>query len=317
MHRRVGMTHGNIRRVPTRTSVLWAAWIAMLILPVAASAAPGERVVSFEGPAPEARFFLKASNGYRVFVEGDDGKITVTVDRRDVTAIYAVDGEVSTQGMSARIGSLGRIRVDFRPAGKPVQLVPSEQCRGKGQLVWEGIFVGTIRFRGESGYTRLARNRVRGTTAVPRSWRCRPMRGNNDAPPLGVPVLGAFTSHPHVGFAAITESEIEDLRFFVGGMFERRGSMRVERSASADGKPYTFDVQSDLSAATVSPPRPFSGTASYVRNADGSTSWSGNLSVALPGAGKVPLTGPNFTVELAKPKTPAELLGLIGFPAGH
>jgi hypothetical protein len=68
----------------------------------------------------------------------------------------------------------------------------------------------------------------------------------------------------------------------------------------------------DVSSATVGPPKPFSGTASFVRNIDGSTEWSGTLSVALPGAQSTALTGPAFEADLAKPRTAGEFSELLG-----
>jgi hypothetical protein len=41
----------------------------------------------------------------------------------------------------------------------------------------------------------------------------------------------------------------------------------------------------------VQPPSPFTGSGDFLRNADGSTSWTGSLAVPIPGLGTVKLTG--------------------------
>ncbi len=71
-------------------------------------------------------------------------------------------------------------------------------------------------------------------------------------------------------------------------------------------------IAPELAGATVQPPKPFVGTASFNRNADGSTEWLGTLSVALPGVGSIALVGPTFTAKLEKPRTQQELSELLG-----
>jgi hypothetical protein len=79
-----------------------------------------------------------------------------------------------------------------------------------------------------------------------------------------------------------------------------------------EGNSVSFDVLDGLSSATVSSPEPFAGTASFKRNADGSTDWFGTLSVALPGIESTALTGPTFTANLAMPRTEQEFSELLG-----
>jgi hypothetical protein len=90
--------------------------------------------------------------------------------------------------------------------------------------------------------------------------------------------------------------------------------VRIERGAFEFGDPEDFTVKPGLRRATVRPPKPFEGSAKLVRNADGSIEWSGSLAVSLPGAPSLPLTGGPFSVDLAKPKTLAELVSLLGQP---
>jgi hypothetical protein len=101
-------------------------------------------------------------------------------------------------------------------------------------------------------------------------------------------------------------------RLFVAGTSERVGALHIGRSVLVEGMPASFEALGDLSSATIGPPKPFSGTASFVRKIDGSTEWSGTLSVALPGAESTALTGPEFEADLAKPRTSEEFSELLG-----
>ncbi len=131
---------------------------------------------------------------------------------------------------------------------------------------------------------------------------------------MGLPALAAFTPNGRVVFLALGSGDPRelDLSIFGAGTKERRGAVRISRLAFVFARARAFAVESDLAAATARPPKPFSGTASFARDASGSTSWTGTLAVALPGAGAVPLTGPVFTADLAKPKTVAEYAALLG-----
>jgi hypothetical protein len=67
--------------------------------------------------------------------------------------------------------------------------------------------------------------------------------------------------------------------------------MRILRFAAALGGSETFVFDESLTSATVRPPFPFTGSGSFLRNPDGSISWTGTLAVSLPGLGSVQLTG--------------------------
>ncbi len=273
---------------------------------------PGSSV-SFGGPEPQAEFSRKASHGYSILFEVNRGKASLTARSDEGTVIYSGKGSFVDGRIQFGLGKLGRISARFKPDGSVDHLRPPKSCKGREQVVRSGAFVGSIKFRGESGYTRLNAHRVRGTMASPRSWKCpdppsRPL-GNAASLPAA---LGAFTPHSHVVFAAIGGSELLPTGFFLAGTSERHGALRINRSALAEGKPATFDVLDDLSSATVSPPKPFAGTATFKRNADGSTEWFGTLSVALPGVESTALTGPTFTANLTKPRTQQEFSELFG-----
>lgn len=90
--------------------------------------------------------------------------------------------------------------------------------------------------------------------------------------------------------------------------------MKIERFVVAVGKERTFMFDPGLTTATISPPKPFSGAGAFQRNPDGTTAWSGSLTVSLTGAPDFALTGPAFTADLARAKTAGELSSFLGQP---
>ena len=157
------------------------------------------------------------------------------------------------------------------------------------------------------------------------AWRCKGGEGSGRGAdersvlPLllpGTTVLGAFTPNSRVIFAAVLlgEPEKPDTSLFMAGTTERLGAIQIGRLALALARPRAFAVAPELAEATVQPPKPFSGSAGFVRGSDGVTGWEGPLAVDLPGARQVALTGPSFTAELARPKSFAEFAALLGRP---
>jgi hypothetical protein len=112
----------------------------------------------------------------------------------------------------------------------------------------------------------------------------------------------------------------------IAGVEEHPGPVAIARAALIiNGEPGGILLSKRGAVpvkATVAPPSPFSGTASYLDQPGAPPSWSGDLSVRLPGAGAVPLTGPGFSADfcrLRSPKNPkgceAGTKGPLGRPA--
>ena len=73
-------------------------------------------------------------------------------------------------------------------------------------------------------------------------------------------------------------------------------------STSVLGGARAFSFDEGLTTATVEPDAPFHGAATFQRNADGSTSWTGTLHVFMPGVGDLRLVGPGYEAKLEHPK---------------
>ena len=231
---------------------------------------------------------------------------------------YTARGEASATSIRAGFAGLGRVAVRFHPSGRVVHSGLRSGC-GRGARLPRfatrpGVFRGKVDFEGEGGYTSAHIHSARGEVVVPLSSHCSNRTGRSlrravppsrivpSGPPgpkttsleafwkfpLGLTVFDAGTdgTHPARYIAAIEQSE---------------GTVAVYRLALALAPSQTFSSDSALSSASVAPPAPFSGEGVYRQGAaGGERSWSGSLAVSFPGAEDVPLTGPQFTTQLAR-----------------
>jgi len=260
-----------------------------------------------------AEFTLEGSNGYRITVSGDPyskDSVQLSAETPSESAEYIVPGRVTADGIEARFGKLGSISVRFRPSGRVRRVRVPKKCFPKRPPVVTsrlGTFAGTIRFRGERGYTQVSARSARGGIGdplanVPQKQICRfresaeERQREDESVSLdaSLPGHGPFFSAFRLlgdwqALPAMQVAPGDRFAFLVIGL-ERVGGMTVYRSAGALGPSEDFVFDASLSSATVRPPAPFSGSGSFVRNADGSTSWTGDLAVLLPGLGTVGLT---------------------------
>jgi hypothetical protein len=263
----------------------------MVALPTSSAAAHQRKAEIFPGSPLTVEFRLKASNGYAVSVYGVRNRVILAATRGRASAQYSVRGVVSRDGVEASFGKLGRVSVAFTE--KRVKRVPSSVlgCRGGPEVQRLGTFAGTIRFRGERGYTEVRAHAANGKTAVSPRWTC-PSGGSTSEFEIPDQVdLGA--SCGTTGFAAIGHRSVEDGppvfpdepagTSFFGFSHRARGRMTVTRVALAFGKRTDFLFDNAFSFATVTPPPPFHGSATLSRDPSGGGGWEGSLSVSLPG----------------------------------
>jgi len=291
----------------------------LLVVPTADAVPDRQRPTVVAGT--QAALSLRA-DGYAVSVEGRGNQVSLTVTRGPSAASYLTRGNASPGGIRARLGRFGRIAVRFKPSGRVSRRKPPRGCDGKPSIVRSGVFVGTIRFRGEDGYVSIDARRAKGRSTTLRRWRCG-TRGRERArisarlkrAGFEEAKLEATTPNDRVSFLAsgLHVKDGPSLIFFAASTTERRGSVRIARFVfRISGKGRTFSFSRSPRAATVRPPKPFHGSAEF--GADGGTpSWTGNLSVSLPGA-KLDLTGPVFKAKLIQPKSTKESFGLRGQP---
>lgn len=269
------------------------------------------------------RLSLQGSNDYRLTVMGSDKGAILAVSRGHAAAIYmSTRASIDSSGLTAKFGHLGIVSVKFEPSGRlrardapkvPVgcKLIPEKAV---DQL---GTFVGEIRFRGEEGFTVVTKNHAAGSVGPIQRHICKSRPSNN--PTLSrkqaratrvSPLLRAVASGRNIVDFRIGRGAISTLAAFgfranlraedlpsAGTPFsvistERKQAMNIVRLAIARGGPSSFVFNKALTAATVSPPPPFSGVGHF--RSCPARRWSGPISVSLPGKRGEALTGRRF-----------------------
>jgi hypothetical protein len=297
--------------------------------PGAASARPVARVISpSEEACPiehvllnvtyscALEFTVRGSHGYKFTVSGQTGTrvgvVEVSADGPKGDVQYIGSGKVTADAIRARIGRLGRIAVQFEPSGRERRVkVPKKCLKERPPVVTSrlGHFVGTIEFRGERGYTSVKADGAAGGIGdplanTPKKLQCESHESEAQSerelesvqfsgePAKGKIALGVshLSGNSLLPSASRSLPKDDDYLFLALGS-EKVDGLTIIRSAGAFGGTKNFTFDEALTAATVTPPAPFTGTGAFVRNPDGSTSWTGSLAVRLPGLGTVSLTG--------------------------
>lgn len=271
-------------------------------------------------PRTVARFKLEGSNGYELEAERFDRTLTIRVTRGGSSASYQLlaEGPVSTNRILAHIPGLVEIAVHFRPTARTELQPKSKGCSFHVTRHTRGVFVGTIRFEGEQGYTNVDARRARGTVNHRVRSKCkghaRPSRVSLDKPPETVE-LGASirTVERSIEFScakgpepllAPLDYEGKGRRFFLAELFENGKAVDIVREVELTGTPKTFVINGALTSATVAPPLPFKGVARLEQENPSSflpisdPTWTGSLTVSFPGAADTPLVGPGFEARL-------------------
>jgi hypothetical protein len=296
---------GSRRTTARRLCLLGLA--ALLALPATATAKDGL----------ELDLHLPRSGGYGIEVGGYETTAFVSASRSvgtprklETTSTYIARGKVTATSIEASFGSLGRVSLHFHPTGPVTRTKPRKHCLGPDHYtIRPGVFVGTVRFRGEGGYATAEAHRVKGKSVTPPELVCfdsiqailrefglsipskkkRPkvtklQAGWREA--LGATYLEAHRKRDTATFVAIHQVT--------------EGRLAIYRSAYAKAPASSFGAQTSLSQATFRPPPPFSGVGLFRRDPQGAKLWSGSLAVSFPGEANVPLTGAQFKTQLTR-----------------
>jgi hypothetical protein len=273
----------------------------------------------------ESRFDLEAQHGYTVTVVGEGDVVAVEVSRplahgkgdaleklfgsKQAVTAYVARGTVTEHRIAASFGEFGKVDVRFRPTGQVVESGQGRHCQGADHFTSQlGVFVGGVRFSGEGHYVAVRSHRAKGRVRSPLHLRCssRPphsfsssrARPVHDQPSFTPTFLTATWRH------AVSSLELITLRVGKTTLFaaineESLGSMARMRFALATApSKKAFAFNEALTGATITPPAPFHGKGTYQAAADGTTTWTGPLSVSFPGAPRLPLTGVDFKATL-------------------
>ncbi|MDX6622347.1 MAG: hypothetical protein QOE75_279 [Solirubrobacterales bacterium] len=287
------------------------ALVASLALVQSADAKP--LTVVFDG-VEQLEFRLQGSHGYGIWVSSasDSREVSVAAlhPRGTGFAMYLVarrkHGE---RGFEAKLPGLGRIAVEFRRRGKARELPGLPGCEGRPGHKERGVFVGTINFHGERGYTEVTATRARGT--ITRSFRetCKVESdaGEKAEPEELRPTASLIASEPRAGVAFAATSYDDGPREgapfvdYWASKFRRGHGLKVIRAVGVElSRPESFAAQHSgrTASARTEPPAPFGGAADFAIAPGGAVSWSGDLRVTFPGTGPIPLAGERFEAQL-------------------
>jgi len=246
---------------------------------------------------------LKATNGLRAQLEtSSDEMVTLTLGREGQAVSYETQGEVTETGLKVRFGHLGLIDVTFDPTRTLSATEPFEGCTGEPRTLREGVFTGTIEFTGEREYVRIEGLRAGGSMSVISQWEC--PENVKLAPPGSTLRLSArnlgksatlYASKHHCSclFAAgVHHGKKKQRSVFYGEKHESREGMEIGRLTFASAGASAFIVDNVAGTATLRPPPPFSGHATFRRRPHAPDLWRSTIRVPLLGADPIRPNGP-------------------------
>jgi hypothetical protein len=298
----------------------WALVVLVVVsLCGAFAATAAAEVVYVNHPETRSSFTVDASDKYYLEVTakqlGGEKQATVTVAAtrlrykvEQLSAEYSVRTHLRPDGgFDARFPGLGRIDVSFK-GSKPRRNreAANKSCTGYTETTRQGSFRGTIVFHGEGGFAKAKAHRAKGYTHKTTGNECRfPEPEQTPEIPAGfrdaVLYASGLTGTDNTTFSAAGPpaeepevgpgSGIPSVAFEATYTTERRG-IAIRGVVSLDTGSHFFQVPGpakQLLESTVTPPKPFSGTATYKVDSPTTATWTGDLSVTFLGLGRKPL----------------------------
>jgi hypothetical protein len=290
--------------------VVVALGVSLLVPPALANAKPQ----SFPIPATrQAQLSFRGSNGYRIqilvgeTVESGQTGLTIRAAHGPVSAEYIDTRKVQLGrdgSLRDRLPGIGHVDLRFEESGsKP--LGQELECEGDRGTKRRGTFRGSIVIRGRQGFTTARLHSAPGTII--------------DAPRKLCVVEGGKPGHEKEPHLTALEALGPDRRLSVSltvldAEIGGRASSPLFAASAQSFQHGVFFVSSalvggedpaialanpkTLEGATVTPPAPFTGSAEFHYAARQKATWTGDLSVDLPGLGPTPLAGPEFEASL-------------------
>jgi hypothetical protein len=286
--------------------------IAIAALLVAISTGIASAAIPESGAIVRVELELSASNGLKAHLETSEKEIvTLELERKGRRVTYEVKGEVTEAGLKVRFGRLGLIDVAFTPTKTLSETEPSEGCTGEPRTLREGIFTGTIDFTGEREYVRIEGSQAEGSMSVISPWQC-PEEG---LPPFkGASRLLARKSRSEKGAASLFAlsrrcsclfgagvhyGKRGGQSIFLGAKSEQREGMKILRESYVTAGVSAFVFDHAAGTATLRPPLPFRGHATFRRRPHARELWRSTIRLPLLGADPLETDGPGFRADLS------------------
>jgi hypothetical protein len=280
-----------------RALVPLCAVLVSLLLPTGAAASSHASDGSENGYATT---HLAGTHGYRITIFAFSGDLIVTARKGTASVSYVlINKGLEGDRIHARLPGVGRVFLEFHDRrhsdGRSVSGCPRSETARKG------VFVGTVKIEGERGYTRAVSHHVRGEIQEGRG-RChrRPAAGASNADSR---LLTASTSRGNgrLSFSAIDfpVTKMKSDLLFGASLARARGKMAIITTQNAMAQhPTDLEIAIPPRSASVTPPAPFTGSATFQEESSKDFSWTGDLAVELPGVGEVSLAGPKFETSV-------------------
>lgn len=283
-------------------------WVQLAVL-VIFSMAPAP--AGAEAPRPPVlRFQLPASDGYTLQVKTQGALTHVSVWRgdREFATTYDVADSAHGSEIDADLGMLGRIHVQFNPSGLVRMVrIGNSNCWVPREL---GTFTGTISFQGENDYTSVEAVSVPGLVGTEWRGRCGVPKAASSAPSAlerrAVERVWAvsdamlmsrspFSAETWSSTMLLVSAEGRAARYLAYRVELAGPKLTIFRRAGAVAARSTFAYIHTLRRATLAPPAPFSGEATYSARRH---RLSGDLTVQFPGVPPETLTGPLYEARM-------------------
>jgi hypothetical protein len=228
---------------------------------------------------------------------------------------YAVlqEAELAAGDLRAQFGSVGSVSLRFEPSGKRIVGRNYSDCRGRRPVTELGRYRGTVELRGENGYFEVNTDSAKGTRRHDFRQVCKRGHAQADFELLPLyrfvqPGLGFGTSGKSLRALLRVEAETPERRVALrvaengvglldqvsAGVLEVSPEMAIGRESTLYLPIGPLVVRSPTTATYGSPP---DSEATYEETDAGVHSWTGTLSVDLPGLHQT-LTGPEFVADL-------------------
>jgi len=280
--------------------------LAALLGGVVAAPAAATSYDSSEFPGFAAAFRLEGSNGYSIRVNaysepGEGERIFISAIRRGSAAFYAAPVLMTATTIRADLGSLGKVDLILNPSGRQ-RTIRLPCSRGSTFSYEPGTYEGVLEFKGEEGYTTVRVTQVPLRPLIDPSTFCGGGAGSGEATGPGIPgarLRGSSYAHGRALSFQVNKNRPRAVTVFEASLRERHDGISIQREVQGAAKGGAFRFQPDLATAVLSPPEPFSGSASLSHSPDSvNPIWSGGLVLDFPGRSNVPLAGPTFHVSL-------------------
>jgi hypothetical protein len=303
--------------------------LAALTMPAAALAKPGYIRLP---PSFSVQVELPRSDGYRLSAYGAAGQrlVYMTATRGAVSATYwRHGGAVSRQRIAADLGRFGRIEMRLgRLRATPTRRFPG--CKGRPDVQLRGVARGTFAFRGLNDFASVESHRARVVVNRTFAQVCKRETGSGfftvgvsssrnrprlAAPPklhLRADVLVAQGSHDGAA-VSLTATKLDfpqspgegpEADSTLDAMTTRQfGPVGVRNLAFGIDEGAELEITQggrQPTAAIVRDSGLIEGESWFYRSRGGPPTWTGSLQVAMPGEGRVPLSGPGFRAELCR-----------------